>query len=63
LSNPITEQLKAMLEKIDSMSPAEFSALFDASELSEDDVKQYAALEKMLLGETVDGWRLGEPID
>lgn len=52
------ERLERLQQAIEDMSPDEVRRMFEESKVTDEEVSQYAALEKMLRGETVDGWRL-----
>jgi hypothetical protein len=49
------EKLKQILE---DMPPDELLRMFEESKVTAEEISRYAVLEKMLRGETVDGWRL-----
>lgn len=60
------EKLKTLLEKIENIDSKDLKTLFDSIENNmrakkEWHPEQYAALEKMLRGEAVNGWRLDKP--
>ena len=50
------ERLDKLSKAIDEMSVEELNRLFEG--VTEEQAKQFAPLERMLMGETVDGWRL-----
>jgi len=54
------EQLKQLEKVIEAMPSEEFLRLFEESKVTEEEASYYAPLEKMLMGETVDGWKLAE---
>jgi len=56
--NEYQKKLLAGLERLEQMPPDELTRLFEEAKVTDEEASQYAALEKMLRGETVDGWRL-----
>jgi len=52
----MVEGLERLLKAIEEMPAEELTKLFEG--VSEEQAKQFAPLERMLMGETVDGWRL-----
>lgn len=52
------ERLEKLKQIIEDMPPDELTRLFEDSKVTDEEASQYAVLEKMLMGETVDGWRM-----
>lgn len=52
------ERLEKLQKAIEEMSAEDLARLIDESKVTEEQAKQFAPLERMLRGETVDGWRL-----
>ena len=56
--NKLLAGLERLKQIIEDMPPDEIMRLFEESKVTDEEARQYAVLEKMLRGETVDGWRM-----